>query len=84
MRCSGDFTLGRPRCISPFSILSETVARQKEGMEGGRVGPPHTAHTGQRSMGDESGTRMRDADEHRTAGCMGNPVFVAEERNSFA
>ena len=43
-------SVGRPRWISPFSILSETVARQKEGMER-RVGPPHIALTDQRPMG---------------------------------
>ena len=67
MCCRRDFTLGRPRCISPFlyPVRNSGTAKRRNGGREGRVGPPHTAHTDQRSMGDESGTRMRDADDHR-------------------
>ena len=62
MCCSRDFTLGRPRCISPFSILSETVARQKEGMEGGKGWTagrtPHTPTNGRWGMNRGRGCGM--------------------------
>ena len=74
--CTGNFTFGRPRRISPFSLLSETVARQKEGRKG--WSPTAEAVTAtyterERSMGDELGDGC----------CMGNPVFVAKERKEL-